>query len=161
MLQKTSGRARCLSDTESWGIRIEGRQIGEEFVRRYLTEAGIDASQGRRTSATAMLIAGLRVEIKTASLGANGTFQFNHIRLDKPYHYLLCLGICPQTIVFDMWRKGAVAEEDAGHPVRMAEGQSVTWKLTKKLGDMKPIAELPAEIRAESSARIKPPKKTK
>jgi hypothetical protein len=45
-----------------------------------------------------MQLAGLRVEVKTASLGANGTFQFNHVRLDKPYQYLLCLGICPKKL---------------------------------------------------------------
>ncbi len=121
--------------------------IGEEFVRRYLNEAGIDVSEkGNRSLETDMRITGIHFEVKTASLGANGTFQFNHIRLDKTYKYLLCLGICPDKLVFDMWRKGAVSEGDAGHLVRMAAGQSVTWKLTKKLADMKPIAELPVAI---------------
>jgi len=95
-----------------------------------------------------MLIAGRRFEVKTASLGANRTFQFNHIRLDRNYEFLLCLGICPYEIVFNAWRKGAVAEGEAGHLVRMAEGQAVTYKLTKKLADMRPIADLPGMIRA-------------
>lgn len=94
-----------------------------------------------------MQIAGNRFEIKTASLGANGTFQFNHVRLDKQYRYLLCVGICPHQIVFNVWRKGEVAEGSAGTLVRMAEGQGMTNKLTKKLGDMKPIEELPVWIR--------------
>lgn len=93
-----------------------------------------------------MQVAGHSFEIKTASLGANGTFQFNHVRLDRKYGYLLCLGICPEEIVFNMWRKGDVAEGTAGTLVRMAEGQSVTWKLTKKLSDMRPIANLPSSI---------------
>ncbi len=63
--------------------------------------------------------------------------------MDRNYHYLLCLGICPDKIVFNMWRKGIVAESEAGTLVRMAEGQSVTNKLTKKLVDMKPIESLP------------------
>jgi hypothetical protein len=125
-------------------------EIGEEFVRRYLKEAGIEVGNGHRASATDMRLAGLKFEVKTASLGANGTFQFNHVRLDKAYDYLLCLGICPQEIVFDMWRKGAVAEGTAGRLVRMAEGQSVTYKLTKKLTAMKPIAELPVEIQKKA-----------
>lgn len=129
-------------------------EIGEEFVRRYLGAAGLEVSvKGNRSAATDMQIAGLHFEVKTASLGANGTFQFNHIRLDKKYAHLLCLGICPEKIVFDMWRKGAVAEEGAGHLVRMAEGQSVTWKLTKKLKAMKDISELPAAIEAERSQK--------
>ena len=48
--------------------------------------------------------------------------------------YLFCLGICPQSIVFDMWKKGDVAENKAGRLVRMAEGQAVTYKLTKTVG---------------------------
>jgi hypothetical protein len=119
-------------------------EIGEEFVRQYLRAAGIAVSKkGSRTSVTDMLIAEHRFEVKTASLGTNGTFQFNHVRLDRNYQYLLCLGVCPDSIVFNMWRKGDVAEGKAGTLVRMAEGQAVTSKLTKKLSDMKPIEKLP------------------
>ena len=58
-----------------------------------------------------------------------------------------CLGICPQKIVFDMWCKGDVAEERAGKLVRMAEGQAVTYKITKKLADMEDIEGLPGVLR--------------
>ena len=47
-----------------------------------------------------------------------------------------------------MWRKGEVAENRAGRLVRMAEGQAVTYKVTKKLDDMEPIEALPALLRA-------------
>jgi hypothetical protein len=109
-------------------------EIGEEFVRRYLREAKISVGDGggrRQTLPTDMQIADRAFEVKTASLGANGTFQFNHVRLDRQYEYLLCLGICPEEIVFNMWRKGEVAEGTAGHLVRMAEGQAVTYKITR------------------------------
>ena len=66
----------------------------------------------------------------------------NHVRLDKPYRYLLCSGVCPQRIVFAAWRKGLVAEGEAGKLVRMAEGQSITFKLTKKSEDLHPIEKL-------------------
>ncbi len=118
-------------------------EIGEEFVRRYLRAARIEVSdKGNRTNVTDMQIGGRKFEIKTASLGANSTFQFNHVRLDRKYECLFCLGICPQEIVFNAWRKGDVAEGKAGSLVRMAEGQAVTYKLTKKLSDMKPISAL-------------------
>jgi len=122
-------------------------EIGEEFVRRYLKKAGITVGHGGRTSLTDMQISEHAFEVKTASMGANGTFQFNHVRLDRKYEYLLCLGICPEEIVFNMWRKGEVAEGDAGRLVRMAEGQAVTYKITKKLSDMRPIADLPTILR--------------
>lgn len=123
-------------------------EIGEEFIRRYLKAAGIDVgTKGNRTAITDMKIADHPFEVKTASLGAKGTFQFNHVRLDRNYEYLLCLGICPHIIVFNMWRKGDVAEGKAGRLVRMAEGQAVTVKLTKRLANMLPIEDLPDMLR--------------
>ncbi len=124
-------------------------QIGEDFVRKYLEAADIQVGNGSRVTPTDLLIAGKRFEVKTASLGANGSFQFNHVRLDRTYNYLLCLGICPNSIVFLAWRKGVVSEGGAGALVRMAEGQSTTHKITKRLADMKPIEELPVWVREE------------
>lgn len=138
-------------DSPLMGYRLLGNtnrgEIGEEFIRRFLRAADIEVSNGGRTSVTDMTIAQRRFEVKTASLGSNGTFQFNHVRLDRRYDYLLCLGICPQEIVFNMWRKGEVAEERAGRLVRMAEGQAVTYKITKKLADMRSIDGLPSLLR--------------
>ena len=132
------------------GYRLLGNtnrgEIGEEFVRRYLTAAGMKVSNGNRTSKTDLTIEGRQFEIKTASLGANGTFQFNHVRMDRQYEFLLCLGICPQRVVFDLWRKGEVAENRAGTLVRMAEGQAVTYKLTKRLDDMLNVSKMPAHL---------------
>lgn len=122
-------------------------EIGEEFVRRYLYSHGIATGNGNRASKTDMRIGNVRFEVKTASLGAKGTFQFNHVRLDRQYEFLLCLGICPHELVFNMWRKGEVAEEVAGHLVRMAEGQAVTYKITKKRDDLLPIDRLADAIR--------------
>ena len=137
-------------DSPLLGYRMLGNtnrgEIGEEFIRRYLSQHGIDTDNGTRTSRTDLRIGAVRFEVKTASLGANGTFQFNHVRLDRMYDLLLCLGICPHHVVFNMWRKGAVAENQAGTLVRMAEGQAVTYKLTKKLEDMEEIENLPTRI---------------
>ncbi len=121
--------------------------IGEEFIRRYLRQNEIEVGNGGRVSPTDLRIEDVRFEVKTASLGANGTFQFNHVRLDRDYDYLLCLGICPNQVVFNMWRKGAVAEARAGRLVRMAEGQAVTYKLTKRLAEMAAIELFPGRVR--------------
>lgn len=137
-------------DSPLVGYRLLGNtnrgEIGEEFVRRFLTAAGLEVSNGNRTSKTDKIIEGRIFEIKTASIGANGTFQFNHVRLDRPYEFLLCLGICPNSVVFNVWRKGDVAENKAGRLVRMAEGQAVTYKLTKNLNDMKDVSEMKAYL---------------
>lgn len=138
-------------DSPLIGYRMLGNtnrgEIGEEFVRQFLEQNGIKTESRGRTSATDLLIGRLRFEVKTASLGANGTFQFNHVRLDRDYDYLLCLGICPQEIVFNIWRKGMVAEQRAGHLVRMAEGHGVTFKITKRLDEMSPVPGLPEMVR--------------
>ncbi len=123
------------------GYRLLGNtnrgEVGEKFIIQYLKKFGIEAENGEnRTSKTDLHIGEVKFEVKTASLGANGTFQYNHVRLDRDYNYLLCVGLCPQKIVYSLWRKGDVAEGNAGRLVRMAEGQSVTFKLTKKLSDM-------------------------
>ena len=128
------------------GYRMLGNtnrgEIGEEFIRRFLGNAGFSVSNGNRTSEIDMVIEGQRTEVKTASLGANGTFQFNHVRLDRAYAFLLCLGICPEQIVFNVWSKDEVNDGSAGHLVMMAQDQDVTYKITKKLNDMRPIDEL-------------------
>jgi hypothetical protein len=119
-----------------------------------LEESKIKVTRGLRTALTEMGILKSHLEIKTASLGANGTFQFNHVRMDRKYNYLLCLGICPNDIVFGIWRKGDVAEGRAGTLVRMAEGQSITFKITKKLSEMRPIQEMPGEIQRLVAPKI-------
>jgi len=136
-----------LADYRRLGNTNRG-EIGEEFIRRFLDKNGFKTGNGNRTSPTDLRLEKFRFEIKTASLGADGTFQFNHIRMDRNYDYLLCLGICPEAIVYNIWRKGVVAENRAGKLVRMAEGQSVTYKLTKKLKDMEPIDSLPEFLRS-------------
>ena len=126
--------------------------IGEEFIARYLGQSDIPVHRGTsRIEAWDLEISGLKFEIKTASEDRGGSFQFNHIRLDRNYDYLLCLGIQPEAIVFNGWRKGEVSEGVAGTLVRMAEGQSVTHKLTKRPHDMMDIEELPGWVSSISS----------
>ena len=122
--------------------------IGEEFVFRYLSNSDITVGKGAsRIEEWDLEIGGLKFEVKTASEDRGGSFQFNHIRLDRNYDYLLCLAIRPEEILFNGWRKGEVSEGAAGSLVRMAEGQSVTHKLTKRPQDMRKIGELPDWVR--------------
>lgn len=124
--------------------------IGEDFVLRYLSQCAIPVVRPpSRVDEWDLEVAGKRFEVKTASEDRGGSFQFNHIRLDRDYDYLLCLGIRPEAIMFNVWRKGAVSEGEAGTLVRMAEGQSVTHKLTKRPDGMKKIEDLPEWFREE------------
>ena len=67
----------------SLGMTNRG-EVGERFVRRYLKAHGIETENGGRTSPTDLSIKGNRFEVKTASLGSNGTFQFNHPTIPLP-----------------------------------------------------------------------------
>jgi len=58
-------------------------QIGEEFIRRFLAQEGIAVESAGRVSLTDLQIDDTSFAVKTASLGSNGTFQFNHVRLDR------------------------------------------------------------------------------
>ena len=84
-------------------------------------------------------IESISFEIKTATEDVNGNFQFNHIRHHRDYQVLLVLGISPDAILFDVWRKGDVVEGKAGHLVTMDKGSSATFKLTKKPAELFPI----------------------
>ena len=70
-------------------------EIGEEFIRRYVRRYNIHVGNGGRTSCIDLRIGDSRIEVKTASLGANGTFQFNHVRLDRDYDYFLYSSLAP------------------------------------------------------------------
>lgn len=76
--------------------------------------------------------------------GFAGTFprESGFALRDRDYRYLICLGICPNAVVFGVWRKGKLAEGRAGNLVPMAQGQHTTYKLTKTLDDLRPIEEL-------------------
>ncbi len=92
-------------------------------------------------------IESITFEIKTATEDVNGNFQFNHIRHHRDYQALICLGISPDMILFDVWRKGDVWEGKAGHLVSMDKDSSATFKLTKKPAELLPISEFSDKIR--------------
>ena len=121
--------------------------VGQDFVRDWCESLEISwqGPPGAQNPWDAR-IAGLTFEVKTATEDVNGSFQFNHIRHHREYQALLCLGIAPNEILFDAWRKGDVAEGLAGHLVTMDKNSSATWKLTKKRADLLPIAEFEAKI---------------
>ena len=86
-------------------------QIGEEFVKNIIQEFSeiiddriIHNEYDIKTSK------GVLFEIKTARKGRNNnTFQFNGINPNYNYDYLLCVGICEDSIHFRIFSKKDVA----------------------------------------------------
>ena len=129
--------------------------VGQDFVQKWCAHLGLDwAGSGSRQSSWDARIEGVTFEIKTATEDIHRSFQFNHIRHHREYQALLCLGIAPDTILFDAWRKGDVSEGRAGHLVTMDRGSSATFKLTKRRTALRSLGEFEdriAEIVAELS----------
>ena len=122
--------------------------VGQDFIRKWCEHLGLTwEGSGSRQSPWDAKIEDVTFEIKTATEDTNGNFQFNHIRHHREYQALLCLGISPDTLLFNAWRKGDIAEGRAGHLVTMDRGSSATFKLTKKRDDMYPLSEFNAEIK--------------
>jgi len=118
--------------------------IGEEFTKIYVETFGnfTVETEGGRTGEWDVKIGGKKFEIKTSSQDKSGAFQFNHIRLDSKYHYVLCIGVRPNDLLFFIWSKADVATGEAGTLVSMASKGNSSFKLTKKSSDLKPISDL-------------------
>jgi len=106
--------------------------LAEEFVMEYCKELGFEVEYGKsRLGDYDLAIGGKKFEIKMATEDIGGNFQFNHIRYDYKYDYLICVGVTPDSILFAMFTKADVATGKAGSLVSMGRGQNSSFKLTK------------------------------
>lgn len=127
--------------------------VGQDFIKQWCRIEDLDWKLPESPqSPWDIQIESVTFEVKTATEDVNGNFQFNHIRHHRSYHALLVLGISPDKILFDVWRKGDVVEGRAGHLVTMDKGSSATFKLTKKPSDLLPITEFTDRINELASS---------
>ena len=123
--------------------------LGEAFISEYSKALGFKvAKRQNRLGDYDAKINGMTFEIKMATEDVGGNFQFNHIRYDYDYDWIVCLGISPTDIFFDVWSKGDLVTKKAGHLVSMGRGQNSSFMLTKPKDDLRPIAEFKEKIRA-------------
>jgi len=115
---------------------------GEEFIKRYVSALGFTVEKTERLGDWDLKIENKKFEVKLASEDISGSLQFNHIRYDSKYDYLLCLGVTPDNLVFGIWKKGEVAEGVAGSLVSMGKNQNSSFKLTKKVSSLENINKL-------------------
>ncbi len=127
--------------------------IGQDFVEKLCGELGFECafpldkkSKRARTKAWDIRIEDITFEVKTATEDVHDNFQFNHVRYHRDYDALLCIGIAPDDILFDAWSKAEVTTGKAGHLVTMDKGSSATYKLTKRGGQLRPIADFEEHI---------------
>ena len=117
-------------------------KVGQDFIEQWCQRLGLDYELPLSTfSAWDIQIELVTFEVKTATEDVHGKFQFNHIRHHRDYQAVLGLGIAPDMILFDIWRKGDIVEGHAGKLASMDKGSSATFKLTKKPSELYPITQ--------------------
>ncbi|RKU33078.1 hypothetical protein C6499_01910 [Candidatus Poribacteria bacterium] len=121
--------------------------VGQDFIQQWCDVENLNWELPKSTqSPWDIRIESISFEVKTATEDVNDKFQFNHIRHHRDYQALLVLGIAPDKILFNAWRKGDVVEGKAGRLVTMDKGSSATFKLTKKPSELLPITEFTHRI---------------
>lgn len=117
--------------------------VGQDFIENlacayeFQCEFPIN-TQGKRKKQSPwdIQINGVKFELKTATEDVGGAYQFNHIRYHRPYEAVLCLGISPEDIHFNLWSKADILTGKAGNLVSMEKGANASYKLTKKPKDL-------------------------
>lgn len=73
----------------------------------------------------------VKFELKTATEDTNSHFQFNHLRYHREYQAVLCLGVSPDDLFFNVWSKADIVTGKAGRLVSMEKNANASYKLTK------------------------------
>ncbi len=156
-------------DDRKWDDALFGRikrisntkvgDVGEVFIQRLcglllLSFSFPQTAEGRRRARSPwdVKIEDIEFELKTATEDTNRKFQFNHIRLHRPYHALLCLGVSPSNLYFGIWSKADIATGKAGTLATMEKGANASYKLTKGSDQLCEIALFEQEIRRFAKA---------
>lgn len=120
--------------------------VGQDFVEKLAVAGGVQVDfpsspSGERLKQSPWDIAlgGIKFELKTATEDVSGCFQFNHIRYHRKYDALICLGISPSEIFFQLWTKAEVTTGVAGNLVSMEKSANASYKLTKRPSSLLPI----------------------
>lgn len=101
--------------------------FGEDFVTELLNEVSIKAERVNKGKGTFDVLAGSKkLEIKLATEDTKGKFQFNGIKKDIDYDYVLCLGVSPNELWFNLFSKKQCQDLTTS----MVKDGSETFKLT-------------------------------
>ncbi|ARJ55676.1 hypothetical protein [Campylobacter cuniculorum] len=138
-------------------------QIGEKFIKELFKKISIPIDNNKEIihDEFDLLSNDKKIEIKTARKGLkNDTFQFNGIKAKYNYDYIILLGITYDDIYYYIIDKKQyykydhkkrkefikIGEKDK-QLVSMNPGNTVNYKLTLKLDELKPSKDLIEELR--------------
>lgn len=129
--------------------------VGQQFIEELCDEEGLKHEVLRNENGERIThgpwdieIEGVKFELKTATEDTNNAFQFNHIRYHRPYDAVLCLGVSPNDLSFNLWSKADVVTGKAGNLVSMEKQGNASYKLTKRKNELYPITEFENRILA-------------
>ena len=140
------------------GIKIVGAtnvgEIGEQFAVAMLDELGYAAEQNpQKRGQWDIRTNGRTMEVKCASEDVHGCFQFNGVRYDTRYDYLLVVGVAPDAVYFRFYKRKDLMDFKMAP---MAKGTSGSYKLSRRPAQLFPVAEFAgqaAKFLGEPSAR--------
>lgn len=131
--------------------------VGEDFISKLCDELNIpyvfplnDKGEHARTSPWDIKISDITFELKTATEDVNGSFQFNHIRYHRKYDAVMCFGISPDSLYFNLWSKADITTGKAGNLVSMEKNANASYKLTKKPNSLFNISSFEEKINSFS-----------
>lgn len=112
--------------------------VGQDFIEELCGALGIPIlfpvnKQNKKASQSPwdVKLNNITFELKTATEDVGGKFQFNHIRYHRVYDAVLCLGISPNELLFNIYSKADIATGKAGKLVSMEQAGNASYKLTK------------------------------
>lgn len=133
--------------------------VGQDFIEGLCGALGVsiifpvNRSGARLTqSPWDVKLFNISFELKTATEDTSGKFQFNHIRYHRNYDALLCLGVSPDELYFNLWSKADVVTGKAGRLVSMEKGANASYKLTKSKHELYQIGDFEDKLKQFSES---------
>lgn len=128
--------------------------VGQDFIESLCEQLNIPTvfplnkdSKRITKSPWDIKINNINFELKTATEDTTGKFQFNHLRYHREYQAVLCLGVSPNELFFNLWSKADVVIGKAGKLVSMEKNANASYKLTKAKKDLFKISEFEQKIK--------------
>lgn len=136
-------------------------QIGETFIKQITaTLTNIKEEGTIHNEYDIITEKGVKIEIKTARKGSkNNSFQFNGINPKYNYNFIICLGICPDKLMYRIFlkkdiiyqhkeRKNYIIQGDFKRQlVAMNPGNQVNYKLAVQLKDLLDVSNIVDEMK--------------
>ena len=105
--------------------------VGQDFIAYLCNAYEIENTPNKIKDSWDIEILGVKFEVKTASEDTSGRFQFDHVRYHREYDAVLCLGVSPNELFFNVWTKQNILIGREGKLASMEKDANASFKLSK------------------------------